>query len=398
MADTKVVRAPKRELIGLDVIRFAAALLVMCYHFGFWHWTAVAKVFSQIFVGRPPPVPELNFGWVGVEVFFVLSGFVIAFSAEGASASAFLRSRILRLVPSVWVCGTIALLLYTLVLHRDPIDKMEAYVCSLFFLPLKYVDDVYWTLSIEVSFYVLVFLMLRTRRIRFLEPLMAAIGLASGAFWMIALSLQTVLAHATGAAALLRVLVLKAEGSRYLQLLLVQHGCLFGLGVTLYAASMQGYTRSRSARLLALAACCVLEILGQNGIIERASGLVLSAGWAVAVWVLAVMLIALSVRYNAALTRRLGPLTRHGKFLGKMTYPLYLLHNSVGLAVTVWLAPLLGVAAVLPGMAVAVVVAGLVQTLAEPWARKGFALGLDRLTARLRAARAASNPSPAAPQ
>ena len=51
-----------------------------------------------------PSFPELTpiawVGWVGVEIFFELSGFVIAYSAEGASAFVFFRSRFFRLMPA----------------------------------------------------------------------------------------------------------------------------------------------------------------------------------------------------------------------------------------------------------------------------------------------------------
>jgi exopolysaccharide production protein ExoZ len=49
------------------------------------------------------------FGWVGVEVFFVISGFVITNSARGASPIEFLKGRVLRLYPAAWICATLSL-------------------------------------------------------------------------------------------------------------------------------------------------------------------------------------------------------------------------------------------------------------------------------------------------
>lgn len=69
-----------RSFPGLDVVRFAAALMVAIYHFGYW-------------IPATGKVEALSFGWVGVEIFFVISGFVIAFSAERKSAAAYAKSR-----------------------------------------------------------------------------------------------------------------------------------------------------------------------------------------------------------------------------------------------------------------------------------------------------------------
>ena len=52
--------------------------------------------------------PWGSFGWIGVEIFFVISGYVIASSAEGAAPRTFLRRRAQRLLPAAWVCATIA--------------------------------------------------------------------------------------------------------------------------------------------------------------------------------------------------------------------------------------------------------------------------------------------------
>ncbi len=73
----------KSHLFGLDLLRLFAAALVVFNHFG---------AFSEALpdVGAPFAFPSLNFmtrfGWVGVEIFFVISGFVIALSARGAKS------------------------------------------------------------------------------------------------------------------------------------------------------------------------------------------------------------------------------------------------------------------------------------------------------------------------
>jgi peptidoglycan/LPS O-acetylase OafA/YrhL len=393
------LNAPRRrELIGLDAIRFCAATLVMLYHFGYWHWTKAAQLLTNMFPGRSAPAPALNFGWVGVEIFFVLSGFVIAYSAEAASPRSFLRSRVLRLVPGVWICATVAVVLYATVAPITQHALIWNYVCSMLFVPLGYIDSVYWTLSIEISFYAVMLMLLRFRRFQRLEAVAAIFGLLSGAFWVAALTLQSILAGRAGWAAVLHTLVLKAEGNRWLQLMLVQHGCLFALGVLLYAAYRHGLNPARTSLIAALTVCCGLEIVGQNGIIARAAGESLSPLPALLAWSVAMALIVLSVRFNDTVRRLSGPVAPSFRFVGKMTYPLYLIHNSVGLALCFVLAKPLGAWALLVGMAGAVIAAALVQGFAEPFVRGYIARLWDRwLGLRVDVKMQQRQPSPAAP-
>ena len=74
-----------RQIVGLDLVRFAAACLVMFFHFGFWMWAGPAESITSRAAGvsvRFPELTFLSFGRVGVEIFFVISGFIIAYSAR----------------------------------------------------------------------------------------------------------------------------------------------------------------------------------------------------------------------------------------------------------------------------------------------------------------------------
>ncbi|WP_245486227.1 MULTISPECIES: hypothetical protein [unclassified Mesorhizobium] len=77
---------------GVDILRFLAAVLVMFYHHGYWVWAFPAGVSARA-IGGIPPHPELEmlgsrWGRTGV---FVISGFVIAFSAETRPPCGFSR-------------------------------------------------------------------------------------------------------------------------------------------------------------------------------------------------------------------------------------------------------------------------------------------------------------------
>lgn len=111
---------PRRVLVSLDILRFAAAGGVMLHHYtGRW------GVLEALNLSRRTPLSEspwLRSGWVGVEIFFVISGYVIAMSAENTTASDFIRRRALRLWPAALICSTItALLLLATGLQPDVI-------------------------------------------------------------------------------------------------------------------------------------------------------------------------------------------------------------------------------------------------------------------------------------
>src|SRR5262245_5050654 len=103
----------------------------MLFHLAFASWVHERGAVGQFVAGAvafPGLVSFSWFGWVGVEIFFVLSGTVICMSAEGTTAFAFARNRIVRLYPAAWLCGTLTLVLLFF-LGQD--DLLERYARTL---------------------------------------------------------------------------------------------------------------------------------------------------------------------------------------------------------------------------------------------------------------------------
>ncbi|MGX6603823.1 acyltransferase family protein [Micromonosporaceae bacterium Da 78-11] len=150
-------RGPR--LAVLDGLRLIAALMVALYHY-----TAFTPYGKTIWgVAPEQSFPTLHhfttYGWMGVELFFLISGFVICMSSWGRTIGGFFRSRITRLFPAYWpavLITTAAAVLWPAVRHHLRLTDVLVNLTMLN-VPLKvpYVDGVYWSLWAEARFYLL---------------------------------------------------------------------------------------------------------------------------------------------------------------------------------------------------------------------------------------------------
>lgn len=142
---------PRLEV--LDGLRFLAAFAVLAYHFTtmdrIWHQRADALF----------PAQTAAYGWLGVHLFFLISGFVICMSSWGRGVGSFLLSRAVRLYPAYWLSVVaVAVVLTVWPFVQEPVGLGDALVnLTMFHEPLgsPAVAEVYWTLWAELRFYLL---------------------------------------------------------------------------------------------------------------------------------------------------------------------------------------------------------------------------------------------------
>lgn len=105
------------------------------------------------------PDQTAAYGWLGVHLFFLISGFVICMSSWGRGVGAFLMSRAVRLYPAYWLSVVaVAVVLTVWPNVREPVDWHGALVnLTMLQEPLgeRAVAEVYWTLWAELRFYLL---------------------------------------------------------------------------------------------------------------------------------------------------------------------------------------------------------------------------------------------------
>lgn len=349
---------------GLDLVRFLCTLMVCAFHLG-WH--------------NPALVSVMPFGWIGVQVFFVISGVVIANSAAQGSARHFLKSRFLRLYPAAWLAALVNFGLLLVVpaqvfgaagIWVDP--SLRALGYSLLLAGTTFLTSAYWTLPIELAFYALVLLSIiggGERRFAAVARLLVA---ASSPYCVL-LFLSRLDGFALG---------WFDFGYGPKNMLLLRHGIYFAIGIYFWLTHSGRRLALVDRLLLALALVAAgLEIgvrasqivagyaVGPQGPV----GLGFLTAGALAIFALLACAIYLSLRHAATWIPPAGTAT-WVRTLGLVTYPYYLVHEILGgfvltTALARGLGPLAGLAA---AMAAIGLVAWLIARHGEPLLRRSI--------------------------
>lgn len=221
-----------------------------------------------------------------------------------------------------------------------------------------WVSGVYWTLAIEIVFYLLVAIVLKIWGTRALTLLGMFLGFYSSTFWW---------AHVVNAfiGDILRPLFTSIEGLNG-YLLLMHHGCYFGLGIVLWHGATSGW-RPRT-----IGTALFFGLSGALGIAGAARGIapLLTVGSYTpnylippAIWCVAVLAIVASIVWSDQIESALSSRRKIVRFLGLLTYPLYLVHEDMGRAVMVAMRRIGAFGALAIGMVVVVAVSVLVTLI-----------------------------------
>jgi peptidoglycan/LPS O-acetylase OafA/YrhL len=341
---------PRRpRLRELDLLRFLAAIAVVLYHFtgfgGAGPWPEHAR---EVFPGLGAVT---RYGYLGVDLFFVISGFVILMSAWGRSPGEFGISRLVRLMPAYWASVLLGAVVYAV--FREGHGAPGLVVPNLTMLQgglgIENVDAVYWTLWVEMHFYVL-------------AAVLAGIGITyrSCLVFMAAWMFGGVFAD--------------EAGSKFLQIMLVPTWSpYFIAGMALYMIHRFGPT------LLLWGYVAVSYLLALHWGGWRAdSAFKGSAHLPVAAAVTGIFLVMILVATGRLSWVRWRGLT----VLGALTYPLYLVHSQLALPLLDALYPGLNrwaalAAVIAASLALAYAVHRLVEKPGAKWMRARLLASLE---------------------
>lgn len=300
--------APATRYAELDLLRFLASLAVVLLHF-----TYSMPLVAHIGPTFPTLGGIFRYGYLAVNLFFMISGFVVVQSARSKSLPQFAIARITRLYPAYWLSCVLTFvglhfmgggaaswrqLLFNLTMLQE-------------FFGQPSLNGVYWSLTYELTFCFLVALLAACR----LWPLLFPVLIGWLAYTLVAGPLP--------------------PPHLFSYLFIPKHSAYFIAGMLFYVlqsrrhAAWQVYLALATALALALRSDRAERQLAQQFYHDASLNAFLTAG-AIALFFLVLYLILV----------RQWRLPAHPVWglLGRLTYPLYLLHG-VGAAV---LGPLAG--------------------------------------------------------
>lgn len=147
-----------KRFVELDILRFMAAGAVVAYHFA-------PRIFGSAPEAGSPFGTASRYGYLGMDLFFIISGYVILMSTRGRDWRTFLVQRAIRLFPSFWLALALTILLMALG-SSGTAPSLSMITANATMLPGYLGHDplnqVYWTLGVEWKFYFIVAVLLAT--------------------------------------------------------------------------------------------------------------------------------------------------------------------------------------------------------------------------------------------
>ncbi|MYM22103.1 acyltransferase family protein [Duganella sp. FT135W] len=348
----------KDRVNEIDLLRFIAAISVVLFHYAFRGFAADGLS------NMPYPLlaPYARYGYLGVELFFMISGFVILMTASGGSLRSFVISRVVRLYPAFWACCTLTFAMISL-FEVPPFQAgWQQYLVNLTmmsgFVDVPSIDNAYWSLFIELKFYALVAIVLLLGRVHQVQLWLWA--------WL-GISIANQFVHS----------------GKVTMFLLTNYSAFFIAGACCYLIWSRGASLTRLAMLLLAWGLGTWQALVPLMEFEQHYATRMSRfGVVVIIAGFFVVLLLISLRRTGWIGQRRWLLA------GVLTYPLYLLHQNIGfilfhLGYPEWNRHLL-LWSVVAGMCVlAYLVHRIVEQPLAGLMKRGLAVGMAALDSRM---------------
>lgn len=284
----------------LDLARIFGALCVVLFHYTFRGYAA-----NDLSILHYPALGAIfKYGYLGIYLFFIMSGYTVVMSMGNKGGVKFIFSRMLRLYPSFWIAVCLTSVV-TILLGGDRFSvELDQVLVNLTmfngFIGVKPVDGVYWFLLVMLKFYFLISLLIIFGLKRFYKYV--------ACIWLL-LSIATT------------VWQIPKIGF----FLIPEYSPFLAAGMIFYAAREEGWDAFKAAIVLVSLVFSIYLIgLDLPGFEQKYSS---GISWSVVILsIVGMYLFMLFVSVN----KRSLNLPKVFIVFGACTYPLYLIHQNIG--------------------------------------------------------------------
>ena len=292
----------KDRILSIDLLRFFAATAVMLYHYVFMFTQRGYTTYNYDLL-----LNTTQYGYLGVDLFFIISGFVITMSANKRTLWQFATSRIARLYPIYWSSVIItSIFIYFFGNKIDTTINLKVFLTNMTMIPSvfrqPYVDGSYWSLTVELTFYIFIGLLLLINKYQYLEKITTPLSF---------------------------ILVLGA----YLKIIPFNWISYFLAGITFYFIYKTGVTKLRALSLLTNLISSIIYAtdhapgLSDNYHTNFNTEIIL-------IYIISfyILFLLISIKIIDKLINKItNSKTKNFLFtLGSLTFPIYLLHQTIG--------------------------------------------------------------------
>jgi peptidoglycan/LPS O-acetylase OafA/YrhL len=329
------------RLQSIDALRGVAALGVVLYH-------AITQGVAGVpnnFFRWPVKLVQLisSFGYIGVFLFFVISGFCIHLQWAKSRAAQqtpsiqfgpFWRRRIRRLYPPYLMAFALFMLMaalttglnlthffvYDVVMHLLMLHNLDPYTCYS-------INGVFWTLAIEEQLYLAYFLLLFLRTRLGWGPTLVVCAAARVGWFLFS--------HAAWVIAGVGIPVPEAAASHWFTWALGAIAVEAAFGLVKLPRWCRNLWLGGAAIVLASATSTILPLTQKDTLAHNLAWMLMHPAWGFGFFILVNRAVQaeqawlVSLKQPGFLTRALRRLTAAAAFVGVFSYSLYLTHELV---------------------------------------------------------------------
>ena len=282
-----------KRILELDVLRGIAALSVLIYHY--------TVKYGQLYHHAKGLLFNFVYGAYGFELFFVISGFVIFMTLHSAeNGLEFVVKRFSRLYPSYWLAVFFTFTVVSILGLPGLQVAWKTVLANLTmfqqFFNITNVDGVYWTLEIELSFYIILLIIYSMKLLDRIEYIAIV--------WLFLQAAIHIMQKTMG---------LFAMPYNIETFFILKFAHFFIMGIIFYRIVQKG---KLSAKTLGIIIACILV----HGLLASLRSMLISSFFAVIFF----LMIWGKLRFIS------NKLT---VFFGTISYSLYLIHQNAGYAI-----------------------------------------------------------------